>query len=138
MGAREQLLQVYATASGGDPEAYAWLIAWHGWVHAIDDFVDEPNHAPAEVVDLCAEGAVLFSSGFYRRHAEALGPMVAVIAAEYSSSIMAPKALADVLRIAGNHIVLVVAYLKGGRPLVRVVSQALWPIVHATQLEAAA
>jgi hypothetical protein len=131
---RDQLLRVYAAASGGNPEAYAWLLAFHGWIHRIDDFVDEPNHYAAEVVDLCADGVVILSSPFYRRHAEALGPLLCVVAEEYRASLTATGVLAHVLRVAGNHVVLGVAYLTGGRALVRQVSEALWPIVHNTQL----
>lgn len=134
MDVRDQLMRVYAMASGGQQDAYAWLLAWHGWCHAIDDFVDEPGHFSAEVVDLCADGVVIFSSKFYRDHAEALGPLIAVVAEEYRSSLNAAGALRDVLRLAGNHIVLAVAYITGGRHLVRQVSDALWPIVHNTQL----
>ena len=135
MSVTHQILTTYAMASGGRPEAYAWLLAWHGWCHAIDDHVDE-SRPPAEVVDLCAQGAVLFSAEFYRVHAEALGPLVAVIAEEYRSSLAeANERLRDALRIAGNHMVLAVAYICGGGPLVRAVSQKLWPIVVATQFE---
>lgn len=132
---RDQLLTVYALASGGSQDAYVWLLAWHGWCHAIDDHVDEPGRPASDVIDLCAEGAVLFSAGFYRAHAEALGPLIGVVAEEYRASLTAPRLLADALRIAGNHVVLAVAYITGGRPLVRRVSESLWPIVQMTQLE---
>lgn len=135
MNVRDKLLKVYAMASGGREDAYCWLLCWHGWVHAIDDHIDEPNRPATEVIDLCADGAVLFSSPFYRQHAEALGPLIGAIAEEYRVSLTAPKPLADVLRIAGNHAVLVVAYITGGRALVRLVSEALWPLVLVSQLE---
>jgi hypothetical protein len=130
----EQLLRVYAEASGGNPEAYAWLLAFHFWAHQIDDFVDEQGHYAPEVVDLCTQGIVLCSSGFYRRHAECLGPVLATVAEKYHASLTATGTLAHVLRLAGNDVVLMVAYLTGGRALQRKVSEALWPIVHNTQL----
>lgn len=134
--ATRQILEVYAVASGGDQEAYAWLLAWHGWCHRIDDFVDEPGHYAAEVVDLCAAGVVLTSCGFYRRHAEALGPLIAIVAEQYHASLGAGTSrLGDVLRVAGNQVVLAVAYLRGGASLVRAVSEKLWPIVERTQLQ---
>lgn len=129
------LLEVYALASGGDAEAYAWLLAWHGWCHRIDDFVDEPGHYAPEVVELCAAGVVLTSVPFYRRHAEALGPVIAIVAEQYQTSLGAAGRLADALRVAGNQVVLTVAYLRGGAPLLREVSKRLWPIVQETQLE---
>lgn len=135
MDASRQIMSLYALASAGDPEAYAWLMAWHGWCHRIDDHIDEPGHDPSEVVDLCADGCVLFSSAWYGRHARALGPLVAIVAEQYRSSLGASGVLGDALRIAGNQVVLAVAYLQGGRPLLRVVSDQLWPLVRATQLE---
>jgi hypothetical protein len=135
MNTRDQLLRTYALASGGNAEAYAWLLAFHGWVHAIDDFVDEQGHAALEVVDLCADGVVLCSSGFFRRHAEALGPALSVTAEKYRASLSATGSLNDVLRLAGNDVVLLVAYLTGGRDLVRRVSESLWPIVQQSQLQ---
>ncbi len=135
MDATRQLLEVYALASGGDSDAYTWLLGWHGWCHRIDDHVDEPDHGAIEVVDLCADGVVLCSGAFYRRHAEALGPVMATIAEQYKASNRAMTTkLADALRIAGNQMILLVAYITGGRPLVAAVSDRLWPIVEATQL----
>lgn len=133
MNAQRQLLATYALASGGQAQAYVWLLAWHGWCHAIDDHVDE-NRPQAEIVEICAAGAVLFSSSFYRLHAEALGPLVAVIAEEYRASLTTGHSrLRDALRVAGNHMVLAVAYICGGGALIHQVSQQLWPIVVATQ-----
>lgn len=128
------ILEVYAIASTGNAEAYQWLCAWHGWCHAIDDHVDESRPARG-VIDLCARGAVIFSAPFYRRHAEALGPLVGIIAAQYEKSIEVQGVLADALRIAGNQMVLMVAYLTGGTESVRRTSDALWPVVVATQLQ---
>jgi len=128
-----ELLKTYATASGGDVEAYAWLLAWHGWCHELDDDLN--------VVDRGAEAAVLFAAPFWRRHSEALGPMVGVIAAKYRSSVLAERdgrqRLSDALRIAGNDMVLAVAYLRGGTDLARRVAESLWPIVERDQLSAA-
>lgn len=128
-----EISEVYSLASGGDPEAFAWLLAWHGWAHDIDDFIDEPGHAKAEIVDLCARGVVLTSCGFYRRHAEAIGPIIAIVAEQYRSSLTALAPMNDALRISGNQVVLIVAYIKGGAPLLRQVSDRLWPIVRQSQ-----
>lgn len=133
---RDQLMAVYAIASGGREDAYLWLLSWHGWCHAIDDQVDEPDRPRSDVIDLCGDAVVLFSSAFYRAHAEALAPMIAAVAEKYRTSLTAWPQLADALRIAGNDVILGVAYITGGRPAVRRVSEALWPIVEATQLKA--
>jgi hypothetical protein len=134
MDLQRRLLSVYALASGGDEGAYTWLLAFHGWAHGLDDFVDEPGHAAAEAVDLCADAVVLFSGRFYREHAEALGPLLGVTAEKYRASLTAVGRLADVLRLGGNDVVLMVAYLRGGRGLMRKVADELWPIVQHSQL----
>ena len=133
-GATQRILRLYALASNGQQDAYAFLLAWHGWCHAIDDHVDEAGR-PADVVDLCADAAVLFSSAFYQRFAASLAPVVAVVAAKYRASLELSGILQDVLRVAGNDMVLAVAYLTGGQPTVRAVSRALWPIVEETQFK---
>lgn len=135
MSTQEQLFRVYAKASAGDEGAYAWLLAFHGWVHEIDDFIDEEGHASQEVVALCAKGVVICSAPFFQRHAEALGPVLCTIAAQYQTSLKTEGKLKDVLRVAGNQAVLVVAYLRGGFSLQEEVSAELWPIVEKTQLE---
>lgn len=129
------LLKVYALAAGRDPEALAWLLAFHGWAHRIDDFVDGGSAFASDVVDLCAAGVVLTSSRFYQRHAEALGPIIAIVAEQYHASLTLTGSMEDALRIAGNQVVLAVAYLQGGAELLRTVSNLLWPIVQKTQLE---
>jgi hypothetical protein len=129
-----QCQRIYATASCGQPEAFLFLMAWHGWCHAIDDHVDEGRDR-VEVVDLCADAAVLFSCTFYQRHALALAPVVSVVAAKYRTSLTASPCLRDALRIAGNDMVLAVAYLTGGEPAVRRTSAILWGFVEATQLQ---
>jgi len=126
--------EIYALASAGDPEAFAWLMAFHGWAHRVDDFIDEEDHARLELIDLCADAVVLCSCGFYARHANVLGPILASVAEQYRMSATVSGTLADVLRVAGNQVVLAVAYLRGGRPLLRAVSERLWKFVKETQL----
>lgn len=134
MTTADQIIRLYAKASGGNRDAYAFLLLWHGWIHAIDDFVDEPGHFAPEVADLCAEGVVLCTTEFFRQHAEALGPLIAVCAEKWKASLESAGVLADVLRLGGNDLVLATAYICGGRGLMREVSKELWPIVHKTQL----
>jgi len=125
---------IYEVAASGDHGAYQWLIAFHGWCHAIDDHVDEEK-GPVGVVDIAAQACVLFSASFYQRNAVALAPLVAVVAAQYKASLSEPNArLRDVLRLAGNQVVLAVAYLTGGLPAVDRTNRVLWEWVAVSQL----
>ncbi len=126
--------EIYEVAANGNVDALRWLIAWHAWCHNLDDHIDEvrPN---AEVVDIVAQACVLFSGTFFRQHAEALGPLVAIVAAQYKASLSeTDERLRDALRITGNQVVLAVAYLTGGLSCVDRTGQVLWGWVLATQL----
>lgn len=129
-----RLVTVYRLAANGRPEAEAFLLAWHGWIHEIDDYVDEENRQKDEVVDLCVHGAVVCSSDFWIRHASVLAPVLCVIAQKWRDSLRQSGPLVDVLRLAGNDMVLLVAYITGGPALVRAVSERLWPLVKESQL----
>lgn len=131
----ERLLAVYAVASGGDQMAYLWLEAFHSWAHEIDDFIDEPGGFAGQAVDLCVAGVPIFCNSFFMRHAGVLGPLIAVVGAKYRSSLAVTGRMADVLRLGGNDVVLMVAYLRGGNRLVAQVSQLLWPLVEESQLD---
>lgn len=130
-----RLVKVYRLAANGRPDAEAFLFAWHGWIHEIDDFVDEEGRRKEEVVDLCVHGSVLCSSEFWVRHCSVLAPVLGVIAEKWRSSLKAPGPLVDVLRLAGNDMVLLVAYITGGPALVRAVSERLWPLVAESQID---
>lgn len=128
---------IYRLASGGDLDAYVWLLAFHVWAHRLDDFMDEGPPPRDQVFDLAADAVPLFSGAWYSRHAGTLGPVLAVVADQYRAShdLDLPITLREGLRLAGNQVVLAVAYLCGGRPLVRQVADRLWPWVVRSQLE---
>lgn len=124
---------IYETAASGDEQAYQWLRAYHHWVHMIDDHIDEAGPR-AQVVDIGALACVLFSAPFYQRHVAALGPLIAVVAAQYKQSLASlnPRVV-DALRVAGNQVVLAVAYITGGLPAVEQTAPALWKWVEECQ-----
>lgn len=130
------LREVYAMAASGLPEAESWLLAFHQWAHDCDDFVDCIERERGEAVDLMARLVPLMTCSFAQRHASVLGPVVAIVAAQYRSSLELSGVMCDVTRLAGNQVVLLVAYLTGGPCNVRRVSRALWPIVQETQIHA--
>lgn len=139
MNVRDELTEVYRIAAAGDPAAFQWLLAWHDWAHQIDDHVDDGDHPAREVVRLSQMGIVLMSCDWFARHAVVLGPVLAVVAEQYRESVRLEQigvrsSLIDVLRLAGNQVVLVVAYLCGGLQTMEAVTARLWPIVEQCQL----
>ena len=140
MNEGQQLLSIYREASLGDVDAFAFILAFHGWAHLIDDLVDEPQRDRLEVVDVAMKANVLFSSPFYQAHAHVLSVVTCVIADSYGLSVRCEREggdkakLVDAFRLAGNQLVIAVAMLKGGWEHAQRVSAQLWPVVFQSQL----
>lgn len=104
----------------GQEGAVDFLICWRAYVHLIDDIVD--GEAPvAEVIRVGAMANTLFTSKFYRVHADALYVTVQLLTMAYRDSVEWEKSgvawqaqIADVIRHAGADMVRAVALLCGG------------------------
>lgn len=123
-------------AAHGNSRAHGWLQYLVLWVHAFDDFLDEPNRPRSEVIGLCANLIMLTTHEFYQQHALTLGPLMGVVAAQYEASLNLdlPVTLREGLRLAGNQVILAVALLTGGPALLEEVNNKLWPLVVQSQL----
>jgi len=115
-------------ASGTNPEAKAFLYAWHRYCHLIDDVVDgeEPTIKAAQVGRWAND---LYSSAFYQRFSVVLGPQVQLITCHYEDSVEMEKSkerwqrtVADVIRSNGADMVRMVAFIVGGYSLMRQIS----------------
>lgn len=144
MNISEPLTHLYrqaATNLDGKPnwEAYAFLMAFHAWAHLIDDLVDEPDRDRLQVVDVGMKANVLFSSPFYQAHAHALFVTTALIADAYRASVLAERSggdrakFGDVMRLAGNQMILAVAMILGGWEHMQRISDQLWPMAWESQ-----
>jgi len=137
----EQILALYREAALGNTEVFAFLLAFHGWAHTIDDLVDDPAKDRIAVVDVGMRANVLFSCPFYQRNAAALQVVVALVADAYRTSVDAERKggsyarLADSLRLAGNQMVLAVAMIVGGWEHMQRISAQLWPLAWESQHE---
>lgn len=137
MTSLEQLEQAYRIAANGDEEAFRFLVRWHEWCHRIDDFIDDEGPREA-VVPIAAGGIVVFGSRFFQDHFESLSVVAAVVAEKYFGSLAERHpVMRDVLRLAGNDMVLAVASITGGFEALRTTREALVPIIVNTQLEEA-
>lgn len=139
MDTARQLKEIYHFAAMGQEQPLAFLWAFHGWAHRIDDVVDEPFRDRLEAVEIGMTANILFSSPFYVQHAGPLQLVVALVADAYRTSVEAERAggaaadLADTIRLAGNQMVLAVAFIMGGWDHMRAVSAQLWPLAWASQ-----
>lgn len=123
-------------AAHRNEEAHAWLRIFYVWAHAFDDYLDEPERPRSEVIGLCVGVVVLTSHAFFVRHAATLGPLLAVVAAQYEASLDLdlPLPMRDGLRLAGNQVILAVALLTGGPENVEEINAKLWPAVAQSQM----
>lgn len=134
-----RIFRLYLLAALRQPDAFWFLVAFHGWAHLIDDLVDEPERDRLQVVDVAMKANVLFTSAFYQAHAQTLSVVTALIADAYRTSVLAERLggaaarLADTIRMAGNQMVVAVAMIVGGWEHMQQISAQLWPLAWENQ-----
>lgn len=107
--------------SRGNPMARDLLERWWEFCHAVDDVIDEAQWNADALLNAQALAIAFYSHPFYRRHISAL-QMPALLATNfYEDSVVWEKdpvlwkrQWADVLRHAGNEVILAVACIVGG------------------------
>lgn len=136
MDAQRQLEALLADIIGQGSDADKFTRAFGAWCHAIDDVVDV-GATPETIVKNFALGAAVFTSNFYRAHADQLYPVVVLIANAYADSVAWEKSgedwkrrQADVLRNCGNDMLLAVVLICGGYDAMRQVSQLIRETSH--------
>ena len=107
------------------------------YVHGIDDLVDtlrdgRPRMSKEQMVSLFLNAAVLYNSGFYRANQNLLFPIVIQVTNTYMDSVAwehCPakhlRAMADVFRICGDEMFIMVALICGGEAHMRRMSAAI-------------
>lgn len=129
-------------AANGNPEAAAFLVAWHRYCHLLDDIVDG-DVPPFQSLQLARWANDLYSSPFYRAHQLALQPLIQLITCTYEDSVEMErgepwaKSVADVIRHTGSDMVRMVAWLTGGYEAMRDVSQPLRRLCYFEHHDAA-
>jgi hypothetical protein len=129
-----ELTDFYAEIAKRNPDAWLWLMAWHEYAHGIDDVVDGTPKGVAPVIRGHWEARKLYSLPFYIRHQAVLDAVLDVVTHMYADSVEwetsdveRHRRMADVLRFAGNCVVVAVARLCGwGWNEQRMVSLLLW------------
>lgn len=136
-----RLLELYDTACQGNPDALAFLIAFHGYCHQIDDLIDgETAYNPENLLKVLMTANALYSTPFYLQHAWRLQAVVASITNTYADSVAWENSdekwksgVADVIRQCGNDMVLVVAFIVGGYNNMRAISLKLREFAYKDQ-----
>lgn len=118
----------------GDKDAMAFLDLWYRYCHGIDDLIDtmedgRPTMAKDQIIGLFFKAAILYNTVFFKRHSTFLLPIVLQITNTYADSVAwerSPvahrRAMADVMRMAGNEMYNMVALLCGGEQHMRELS----------------
>lgn len=123
---QEELERIYQEAAAGDDSAFKFILAWGNYVHTIDDIVDgDMSPSNRNINRLMFSAAQLYSSDFYRLYSYCLYPLIALITADYSDSNEEGIPNAQFLASTGNNMIKMIAFIKGGYPLLEVISTKL-------------
>lgn len=139
----DQIKKVYELAANKNIEAFNFLNFFHDYVHGIDDLIDNKERDPEKFLALLVKANLLYSMPYYTRHAHRLHLLVAQITNAYADSVAWEKddkwkgKWADVLRFAGNDMVLAVAFIEGNfdamRKLSPILKEIAWSQHHDVQ-----
>jgi hypothetical protein len=115
----------------GNGLAAEWLDRWAAYCHAIDDLIDE-KFTPEGLLAVLAGAVELYSHPFYHQFSSHLRPAVLMVTNAYADSVgwenspnLSRRRMADVLRLAGVELTIIVAGICGGWAHMRTVSQKI-------------
>lgn len=125
--------------------AMQFMVAWHGWVHKIDDLVDgdRSENWREDVIKTWALGIVVLSHPFYLANVQALRLAAVLIANTYADTVLWERSDKDWQRNWADHhrhcaaqMAMAVAALVGGFEHMRTVSAELNEICYELHHEA--
>jgi hypothetical protein len=132
MSGKELFDQALARACLNDAEAMSFLRLWSGYVHGIDDLIDEPGMTNEAKIGLFIQALQVYNHPFYLKHRTSLNPIIIGVTNLYADSVAWEKspdawkqAFSDWARHAGAEMVLAVANLAGGYAHMRRISLEL-------------
>jgi hypothetical protein len=121
----------------GDSPAGKFVGAFGAWCHAIDDIVDGDTKTPEGIVKAFVSSFALASSTYYQQNVNQLFPIVLLIANAFLDSVAWEndeeewrRKQADVLRNAGNEMMLAVIGIERGFDAMRQVSLLIRECSH--------
>jgi hypothetical protein len=136
-----QYFQLQQEAALGNVDALVFLLSWNSYIHAIDDLVDEAM-TPDLLLDCLMQANALYATPFWIAHSARLAGIIALVANAYADSLKFEegpqewkKRHADVLRQAGNEMVMAVAQIVGGWRHARSISTRVREEAHDKQHE---
>ena len=124
----DQILQL---AAQGRMDALDFMQRAGGHFHAVDDVIDQ-GFEPQRYLETFAQAIDVYSHPFYHAHVLALRGVCETLLQQYADSVRMEAApelwkqrTSDVLRHAGNELIIAVARITGGWALATKVSDAL-------------
>lgn len=119
----ERLLQ---EASGDNPEAFRFLIAWSNYCHAVDDIIDSDIRDSEGILNVFVMAQEIYGSNFYLSNFDRLFHSIRVVTSSYADSVSMARSTelwqreeANIIRSCGNDIILLVASITGGYGVMR-------------------
>lgn len=139
----KEIVSIYNDACLGNQDALAFVIAFHGYCHQIDDLIDgDTAYNPENLLRVLMCANALYSTPFYLQNAWRLQPVIASITNTYADSVAWETSdepwkqrVADVIRQCGNDMILAVAWIVGGWANMRAISLKLREAAYHSQHE---
>lgn len=136
-----EFFQLQREAALGNPDALVFLLSFTAYAHAIDDLIDEES-SPESLLTMCVQANEMYSTPFWLAHSARLGGVIGLIANAYADSIAWEqhsedwkRRMADVLRQAGNEMLMAVAQIVGGWQHMRRISMRVRECAYHEQHE---
>lgn len=137
----QEYFKMQQEAALGNVDALVFLLSWNSYAHAIDDLVDE-QMTPALLLETCMQANAMYATPFWIANSARLAGVVAMVANAYAdsvewekSAILWKRAQADLLRSAGNEMLMTVAHIVGGWRHARAISLRVREAAYRDQHE---
>jgi alpha-D-ribose 1-methylphosphonate 5-triphosphate diphosphatase PhnM len=131
MNANAELVEIYGEACADNIDALAFLWAFHRYAHKVDDLIDE-RFTPERLLSALSLATTMYSTPFWIENSARLSGAMQVVGNTYADSVAWERSgekwkaeVADVIRLVGNDMVIVVAQIVGGWEHGRRISQRL-------------
>jgi len=119
----------FAQVANGNPLAEDWLCRYYDFAHAVDDVIDLERWDPESVLAVLVQASEVYAHPFYVLHGLRLQLPIITSTDTYLDSVHWEKApelwkrqWAEVMRHAGNEVIMAVGMICGGWETVRKLS----------------
>ena len=131
------IMGLYRQIANGTPDAEDFLWLWGCYLRAVDDVIDDEKWDSESVLSVLVLACSFYSHPFYVRHASTLQMVVMLATNSWADSVKWERAneqwkreWADVLRHAGNEVIMATAMICGNWQAMRDISSPLMAMCY--------